>query len=199
MYPRPLLYDLELLSYPDSLDLLSKSMRQLTEMADRLADPSTRTTAVAQKDDVHGIKEVKKADGVVTHELVLQPRFDVRETKEGLLLIGATPGLRKEELSIEIVDSPNGKVLEVSGETAPEAASEQAAKDSKDNQVSAASAHAPTIRSAYLKFKRQILLPQSLDPQTLQAKYRDGLLSVTIGHKQAKEQDPGRVKYTIEG
>ena len=190
------MYDIELLGVPDSLSVLSKSMRKLTDMADRLADPLLpQPSAKRQK-----LSEVKRGDGGVELELALQPSFDVRETKEGVLVVGSMPGLRKDDLSVEIVETADGNVLEVSGEskTQEPATSDKDKGADKSSTSPGPSSPAPVLRSSYLKFHRQFLLPKHIDPKTLHAKYRDGLLLVTIGRRSSKDE-AGRVKYTIEG
>ena len=202
MYPRPLLYDLELLAYPDSLDVLSKSMRHLTDMADRLADPHNKRPSTAPSKQ-QAISETRKPDGAILHQLALQPRFDVRETSDGLIVIGATPGLSKDELSVEVVELGSGKVLEVRGESGKAAAEQppSAPADFSAPVSSSASQTAPisspSISMSYERFQHFVVLPGHLDPQTLQARYRDGLLVVTIGRR--KDQEPGRLKFAIEG
>ena len=104
---------------------------------------------------------------------MLKPQFEILETKQGIVLIGKTPGLSKDDISVEITDGPDGRALEIAGgsrddtcqSTAAVAPSDQAAKD---------------IQVGYAKFKRRIRLSQHADASTLEAKYHDGLLVVRM-------------------
>ena len=205
----PLAYDIDTLPYPHTLGTLSKSMRRLTEMADRLAEtsllPSSSPDQVsALSRSMRQLSEMadRLADPVASplsnqllaqpslshqaifHELVSVPRFEVKETSDGMIVACATPGLRKEDLSVEVIDTPSGKMLEVSGES----------KHHDPPHTSGTS-----VRSSYVKFQRQILLPRHVDPESLKARYHDGLLEVTLGRRAITDQDPGRVKYAIDG
>ena len=116
---------------------------------------------------------------------MLKPHFEILETKQGIALIGKTPGLSKDDISVEITDGPDGRALEIAGgsrddvcqSTAAVPPSDQAAKD---------------IQVGYAKFKRRIRLSQHADASTLEAKYHDGLLVVRM-LKSTKKVDRQRV------
>ena len=202
---------LDSLDHP--IDLLSKSMRQLSTFADKLADPSQDNTCAKQE-----FKKVQRDNGDIDHHLILQPRFQIQETQDGLILVGSTPGLRKEDLSVEVVDTPDGKVLEVSGHSQeqpllPQSKDRTKKETDKANKadkadkadttsggraVESTKKPAPKLTSSYVRFERKTLLPRYIDPDSLQAKYKDGLLVVRLSRKTEKQMDAARRKYAIE-
>ena len=201
--PSRLFNDFDILTSMEPLSILTESMHQLTDLADRLADPARESSERRNR----GIAEVAGSNGTVHHEITLRPKFDVKETKEGLIIVGSTPGLRKEDLTVEILDTPNGKMLEISGQT-PASQSISLSSETSDakeeqpksdlSKTSETSITVPKLRSSYMRFERRTLLPSDIDPQSLHAKYQDGLLVVTLQRKIEKDHK-SRVKYAIEG
>ena len=157
----------------DCFNIIRDSMRDITEFADCLASPG-----LEGNDRKHqGITEVKRNGGTTHHEVKLHPRFDVKETKQGFMLMGSMPGLRKEDISIEIIENPDGRVLEISGGSPNVTSRDQSpARDGSTTE----SRPAPRLRTAYAKFEHRIRIPKNIDTSTLQAKYEDGLLAVTM-------------------
>ena len=100
----------------------------------------------------------------------------------GFVLTAETPGLRKDELKVELVDASDHCVLEVSGQTAVKPAATDAAKDTDaDANVGPTDAGKPQeLRATYRAFKERVRLPQGVDREAMRAKYEDGLLVVTI-------------------
>jgi HSP20 family molecular chaperone IbpA len=175
----------------DGLNDLRDSMRDVLEFADRLAMPAFEAS---ERKNHQGITEVKKNGGSSHHELRLRPRFDIQESKEGFMLMATMPGLRKEDLSIEIINSPEGQLLEISGGS-PNTSSRDPSpsRDAANTQQPSA----PKLRTAYAKFERRIRLPPNVDTSTLQAKYEDGLLVVTMSPL-AKKDTTQRQKIAIQ-
>jgi HSP20 family protein len=152
---------------------------QVVEAPPKIEDPveAIRTSIEANDRKSQGIAEVRKNGGSSHHELNLRPRFDVQESKEGFMLIATMPGLRKEDLSIEIINTPEDRMLEISGGS-PNAPSRDPSPSRDTTTTQKLSA--PKLRTSYAKFERRIRLPQNVDTSTLQAKYEDGLLVVTM-------------------
>lgn len=109
-------------------------------------------------------------NGHNSSETSFVPQVDVAETDKGFELQFAVPGLKKEDLNIEL----NQNVLTVSGE--------RKFKDEKDEK----NYHA--VETKYGVFKRSFQLPDSIDADALEAKYEDGILRVTVP-KDAKKAE----------
>ena len=173
----------------DGLNNLRDSMRDVLEFADRLVMPALESNDRKSQ----GISEVKKNGGSSHHELRLRPRFDVQQSKEGFMLMATMPGLKKEDLSIEIINTSEDRLLEISGGS-PNVSSRDPspARDAANNQQPST----PKLRTSYAKFEHRIRLPPNVDTSTLQAKYEDGLLVVTMSPL-AKKDSSQRQKIAI--
>ena len=110
----------------------------------------------------------------------LKPKFDVVKTKKGVVLLGKMPGMRKEDLSLEIVDGPNGRVLEIVGVAANRSCDQLSSSDAAVDCRQTPACQSSHPRVAYGAFKRRIHLSPSLDPSTLQARFQDGLLVASM-------------------
>ena len=157
----------------DCFNIIRDSMRDITEFADCLASPALEGRDRKQQ----VITEVKGNGGAGHHEVKLRPRFDAKETKQGFMLMGSMPGLRKEDLSIEIIEHHDGHLLEISGGSPNVTSKEPSpARDGKTAE------HRPTpkLRTTYAKFEHRIRIPKNIDTSTLHAKYEDGLLAITM-------------------
>ena len=177
----------------DSFHHLARSMRQLTNYADQilgLADVDAEQRAISGNTSADSRKR-KAAEAPTAHlHLPLHPRITWREDASGFLLTAETPGLRKDELKVEVLDASDHAVLEVSGETAARPAAIDAAKAS-DADATADAGKADTgkpheVRATYRAFKERVRLPQGVDREAMRAKYEDGLLVVTMPRLQAE-------------
>ena len=90
------------------------------------------------------------------------PKVDVRENEQEFELLLELPGVRKEDMQIELEED----VLYVSGER-------KAAKETKETNVH-------RMEQFYGSFHRSFHLPQGLDKETIAAQYQDGILRLTI-------------------
>ena len=92
----------------------------------------------------------------------LTPKVDIRENEQEFELLLELPGVRKEDMQIELEQD----VLYVSGER-------KAAEETKETNVH-------RMEQFYGSFHRSFHLPQGLDKDTIAAKYQDGILRLTI-------------------
>jgi len=90
------------------------------------------------------------------------PKVDVRENEQEFELLLELPGVRKEDMHIELEED----VLYVSGER-------KAVEETKDTNVH-------RMEQFYGSFQRSFHLPQGLDKETIAAQYQDGILRLTI-------------------
>lgn len=95
-------------------------------------------------------------------ETSFTPQVDVAETEKAFELQFSVPGLKKEDLNIEL----NSGVLTVSGE--------RKFKDEKKEK------NYHSVETKYGAFKRSFELPDSIDQDAVDAKYEDGILNILV-------------------
>lgn len=90
------------------------------------------------------------------------PEVEVRRTADGLQVTADLPGLRREDIDIELLDG----ALRISGERGMEHQEEQEG----------------VLRSErrYGRFERVIPLPEGVDEEAVTARFADGVLEVTV-------------------
>lgn len=169
-----------------------RSFRQLDNFVDNVVEAFTGEDENPSSTRMR-LKEAggNSTDLAAKHlEMRLKPSFEWKETEHGFVLTAATPGLRKEDINVEIVEAPKkgGYYLIVSGESRVE---EKQGDDKTEIMA---------IRTSYKKFEQRVKLPESVDKDTLTAKYDDGILQVHVAA--AKKQDaieppPERKRITI--
>ncbi len=109
--------------------------------------------------------------------------LDVYETDDVLVLKGALPGVRPEEVDISVTDG----VLTIKGETKSE-------EETKDGNY-----HRRELR--YGAFSRSVALPTRVDHDKAEAKFENGILTISL--PKAEEVKPKSIKIAahdvIEG
>jgi len=99
------------------------------------------------------------------------PAIDVVRDDANLVLRADIPGIKPEEVTIEVEDD----ILTVSGE-------HEERKEEKDK-------HYLRRERRYGSFRRSMALPPGVDPTKIEAKTRDGVIEVTIPlPKEAKKE-----------
>ena len=167
----------------DNFDTLTRSMLDLTRYADHiaraLADPTQADQtklAVANKADQNQVANTAVATRAL--KLQLRPRIDWKETSDGFVLTAATPGLRKDELKVEVLDASGESYIEIAGQTTAAAAS--SSKDGADTPDNQEAAKPLELRASYSSFSERVRLPKGVDREAMRATYEDGLLVVSI-------------------
>ncbi len=107
--------------------------------------------------------------GKFERNVFFTPRTDVKETETQFEVHLALPGLKKEEINIEIEKD----VLTVSGERKMK----QENKDEKFHMV----------ENFYGKFSRSFTLPENVDASKIEASIADGILNVNIPKAEVKQ------------
>ena len=92
----------------------------------------------------------------------LWPRVDIEEDEEGYVIKAEVPGVRKEDLSIEIENN----VLTIRGEKREE-------REEKEKKVYRRETY-------YGEFKRSFALPEHVDVEKVEAEFRDGVLMLKL-------------------
>ncbi len=87
------------------------------------------------------------------------PPLDVRETEDEYVVLVDLPGVKQEDVSVELVDN----VLTISGTRVP-AAGEQAWRNERP----------------YGSFTRSLTLPQGIESDAIAATYTDGVLTLHV-------------------
>lgn len=97
------------------------------------------------------------------------PRVDVSETDKNLIIHAELPGIPKEKINIDF----NEGVLTISGERSEERREENATYH--------------RMERSYGKFLRQFSVPHDVDPNSITASYKDGVLEVVIPKPEQKK------------
>ncbi|CAN2040672.1 HSP20 family protein [Candidatus Magnetomoraceae bacterium gMMP-15] len=109
---------------------------------------------------------------------IWKPVADIYEMEDNIVVKAELPGLNKEDVSVEIKDN----VLSLKGER------------SVDNEVKDKNYYRK--ERSYGSFQRSFTLPHSVDPDSVKAKFKDGLLEVEI--PKPEKEKPKEIKINIE-
>lgn len=125
-------------------------------------------------DDLHASRPAQLFKGHAT-----LPAVNIKETNAGFELEIAAPGMRKEDIQIELKDN----VLTIASE-------QKASNEEKDKA-------GKYVRRefSYTAFKRSFSLPEDTDAQKIEANYKDGILVLSIPKKVVEKTE---TKRTIE-
>ncbi|WP_018127186.1 Hsp20/alpha crystallin family protein [Balneola vulgaris] len=96
------------------------------------------------------------------------PNVDVAENDASFEISAELPGIKKDDINIEL---DNGR-LTISGER------------KFQNEENAKNYH--RVETKYGKFSRSFYLPDSINEESINAQYEDGLLNITIEKKEEK-------------
>lgn len=116
--------------------------------------------------------------GTALYESLWAPAIDIHETKDSIVVKADLPGLKKEEIDVQ-VDGPS---LVIKGERKHE--SEQ-----KEN------GYLRTER-AYGSFYRELSLPSTVDASNMKASYKDGVLELVLPKKE--EAKPKKINVEVQ-
>ncbi|CAM8911317.1 hypothetical protein QQ045_032363 [Rhodiola kirilowii] len=103
---------------------------------------------------------------------IVNARVDWKETPEAHVFKADLPGLKKEEVKVEVED---GRVLQISGERSKE--SEE--KNDKWHRIERSSG----------KFVRRFQLPENAKMEEVKASIENGVLTVTVPKEQVKKPE----------
>ena len=106
------------------------------------------------------------------------PSVDIYETDENIVLKAELPGVDKKEVSVEVKDS----TLILKGER------------KREKEVKEENYH--RVERSFGTFMRSFSLPVSVKQDQVKAKFRDGVLEVTL--PKAEEAKPKQVKVEVE-
>ena len=106
-----------------------------------------------------------------------QPAVDIYETEEGMVLKAELPGISKENVSVEIKDN----VLTIKGER------------SADKNIREENYYRQ--ERCFGTFYRSFTLRDPIDPNKINAKFKDGVLELKI--PEPEEEKPKQIKVDI--
>ena len=105
-----------------------------------------------------------------------QPVVDVFDTEDAILVQAELPGLKKEDISIEVKEN----VLTLKGER------------NEDKEVKAENYY--RRERCFGRFQRSFNLPAAVDPEKIVASYKDGVLKVKITKPEEKKPKQIEIK-----
>lgn len=123
------------------------------------------------------IRTLYPTDGEELEKGTWAPAVDIYETNDSFVVSADLPGLNKDEIQIDLKDN----TLTLKGEKKFEE------KVSKDNYI--------RVERAYGSYVRSFTLPQNVDPEKIKAKYKEGVLEVTIPKKE--DARPKQIKVEL--
>lgn len=107
---------------------------------------------------------------------ILKPNVDIRENKKNYLISVEVPGVEESDVKLELQDG----TLIISGEKKHE-------KEQKDENVH-------YMERSYGSFKRVLSLPEDIETDGIDAKFKNGVLTITVPRKQiAKSNEESKV------
>lgn len=109
-------------------------------------------------------------------ELGFAPAFEVKETKDGYLFKADVPGVKREDIEINLA----GNRLSISGKR-------DAEKEEKSDTIY-------TYERSYGSFTRSFTMPEGVDTNRIHADLRDGVLTVDVPKK--PEAVPKKIAVT---
>ena len=98
------------------------------------------------------------------------PRIDISENEKNLLLNAEIPGVDKENLKITLQDN----IITIEGEK------KKVEKDDNSNYY--------REERCFGKFKRSFTLPVEVDSENVDAKFKNGILEITLNKLEPKQQ-----------
>jgi len=102
---------------------------------------------------------------------IWQPSLDIKETDKQYIIHVDVPGVKKEDVHIRLRDN----YLEIEGEMKKE-------EEKKDETYH-------RIERKYGNFMRRIAIPEGINTQSIQAKYDNGVLTVSVEKPEKKKED----------
>jgi HSP20 family protein len=110
------------------------------------------------------LREVGSRDDDWESRTLWSPRIDVQQRKDALVVRADLPGVRKEDVQVEVEDD----ALVISGQRREE---REEGGDDQGYRL---------VERSYGSFYRSVPLPQGANPDEIEATMRDGVLTVTL-------------------
>lgn len=104
--------------------------------------------------------------GAMTSEPGFRPKVDVSETDKDVTIVAELPGIDQKDIDVALV----GNQLTIKGEKRTEATEK---KDEKGRAYH-------RVERSYGAFQRTMTIPFEIDPSKVDAKFKDGILTVVL-------------------
>ena len=138
--------------------------------------PLPRTFGGFVEDILNGnFNKIVKDDFLTNDYFTTFPPVNIVETPEAFVLDVVAPGFSKEDFKISAAD----KTISISAEK------KEAAKNESDKQV--------RREFNFRSFKRSFSISEVVDTSKINAKYENGILKVTLGKKENKQDTPKEI------
>lgn len=106
------------------------------------------------------------------------PAVDIKETDDAYLIEAELPGLSKEDVKVTVDDG----VLTIQGERKQE-------EESSDKKIH-------RVERFYGSFMRRFSLPDNVDEGSVKARFKDGVLTLSV--KKAEPKEPKAIEVQVE-
>ncbi|MFC4257584.1 Hsp20/alpha crystallin family protein [Marinobacter lacisalsi] len=106
------------------------------------------------------------------------PAVDIKETKEAFVIEAELPGMKKEDVKVTVHDG----VLTIQGERKKE----EETGDDKHHRV----------ERVYGSFLRRFTLPDNVDEDSIRARFKEGVLSLTL--TKAEPAEPKAIEVAVD-
>lgn len=106
------------------------------------------------------------------------PAVDIKETKEAFVIEAELPGMKKEDVKVTVHDG----VLTIQGERKKE----EETDDDKHHR----------IERVYGSFLRRFTLPENVDEDSIKARFKEGVLSLTLA--KAEPAEPKAIEVAVD-
>ena len=106
------------------------------------------------------------------------PAFDIRETDEAYSFEAALPGLSKKDIDVSVRDG----ILSISGER------------EEQETLKGETVHTTELRRG--SFSRSFSFPSEVDEENVDARYKDGMLTISV--KKLTPVEPDRKKIAVK-
>ncbi|XP_038875560.1 class I heat shock protein-like [Benincasa hispida] len=112
---------------------------------------------------------------------VLNTPIDWKETPAAHIFIADLPGLKKEQVEVEVMEDGNGRLLQISGDRV-----DATANDENDESSGHKWRHVERCRG---KFCRRFRLPENVKAGEVRAAMENGILTVTVPKEEVKKPE----------
>jgi HSP20 family protein len=107
-----------------------------------------------------------------------RPAIDIKETDKEYVIHAELPGVKKEDISIDL----DKNLLTLSGER------KQEKKEENERYY--------RVERSYGKFSRTITVPEGITPDQIRARFENGVLEVDIPKLEGKKEEPKKINVS---
>lgn len=117
----------------------------------------------------------------IDRDAMFVPSFEVRENDKEFLFIADLPGVKTDDLDIELV----GNRLEISGK--------------RENERREEEGTLHTYERVYGSFMRAFVLPENADVDKIDSSLKDGVLTIAVPKKPGSGQQAKKIEVKAQG